>query len=378
MRTLSVSPLRVFLTVTGVIIAIHLIASYSHQEYGRITSLSHITNKFRPSRPPPPVPVQQLPNEQIYSDKRENATFVILCRNNQLWDALRSVKEIEDRFNNRYHYPYVFLNEVPFTEEFKYSLKHIASSEVEFGLIPHDHWFQPAWIDEDRATKARQKMQDDNIIYGGSLSYRNMCRFNSGFFFRHPLMQKYKWYWRIEPDVHFHCDILFDPFRYMQENNKTYAFTISMFEYGATIPTLWEFIKKNPEYLAPNNAMGFISDNGGDSYNLCHFWSNFEIANMDFWRGEAYMKFFEYLEAQGGFYYERWGDAPVHSIGAALFASRDQIQFFDEIGYEHAPYTHCPRQGNNWERGRCSCNPGHNVDSDGISCLNKFQAFMHS
>lgn len=33
-------------------------------------------------------------------------------------------------------------------------------------------------------------------------------------------------------------------------------------------------------------------------------WSNFEIADMDFWRSEAYMKFFEYLETQGGFYYE--------------------------------------------------------------------------
>jgi hypothetical protein len=33
-------------------------------------------------------------------------------------------------------------------------------------------------------------------------------------------------------------------------------------------------------------------------------WSNFEIADMDFWRSEAYTKFFEYLENTGGFYYE--------------------------------------------------------------------------
>ena len=66
-------------------------------------------------------------------------------------------------------------------------------------------------------------MEEDNIIYGGSLSYRNMCRFNSGFFFRHPLLDKYRWYWRIEPDVQFHCDLDFDPFVYMQENNKVYG-----------------------------------------------------------------------------------------------------------------------------------------------------------
>lgn len=33
-------------------------------------------------------------------------------------------------------------------------------------------------------------------------------------------------------------------------------------------------------------------------------WSNFEIADMDFWRGETYMSFFEHLDQAGGFYYE--------------------------------------------------------------------------
>lgn len=33
-------------------------------------------------------------------------------------------------------------------------------------------------------------------------------------------------------------------------------------------------------------------------------WSNFEIADMDLWRNEAYSKFFDYLDEQGGFYYE--------------------------------------------------------------------------
>ena len=36
----------------------------------------------------------------------------------------------------------------------------------------------------------------------------------------------------------------------------------------------------------------------------CTVWSNFEIADMDFWRSEAYMKFFEHLDRKGGFYYE--------------------------------------------------------------------------
>ena len=51
---------------------------------------------------------------------------------------------------------------------------------------------------------------------------------------------------------------------------------------------------------------------------------------------------------------QRWGDAPVHSIAAALFLDKSQIHFFNDIGYEHNPYIHCPR-GDAYERGKCAC-----------------------
>ena len=77
--------------------------------------------------------------------------------------------------------------------------------------------------------------------------------------------------------------------------------------------------------------MQFISDDGGKTYNRCHckcscfmtikafyslrdrrtrrthltlVWSNFEIGDLDFWRGEAYMKYFTHLDEAGGFYNE--------------------------------------------------------------------------
>ena len=71
-------------------------------------------------------------------------------------------------------------------------------------------------------------------------------------------------------------------------------------------------------------------------------WSNFEIGDLRFWRSQAYVDFFNHLDQAGGFYYERWGDAPVHSIGAALFARKDQIHFFDDIGYRHEPFQVSP------------------------------------
>jgi len=243
-------------------------------------------------------------------------------------------------------------------------------------LIPKEHWFQPEWIDEDRAREGRLKMMAQRIIYAGSVPYRNMCRFNSGFFFHHELLKPYRYYWRVEPDVKFFCDMQYDPFVYMEDNDKVYSFTISLVEWEPTIPTLWstvkEFIATHPQYIEEQNAMDYLSADGGQSYNLCHFWSNFEIADMDFWRGEAYQAFFQYLESKGGFYYERWGDAPVHSIAASLFARKDQIHFFRDIGYRHDPFQHCP-SGVQWERGRCACDPNDTFDYHPNSCVSRFE-----
>ena len=140
-------------------------------------------------------------------------------------------------------------------------MSNAISGPVSFGLIPRDHWFQPDWIDEEKAAAGRAQMAADGVVYGGEYSmstcprryisadmavsqgayrkrkqcylqvfkqltsqhrYRNMCRFNSGvrlppsvihdirsavplttdriwqFFYRHPLVSKVKWYWRVE------------------------------------------------------------------------------------------------------------------------------------------------------------------------------------
>ncbi|KAJ7074768.1 glycosyltransferase family 15 protein [Mycena amicta] len=373
---------RYLLIVLAVVVSGHYILSLTHDAYGRATSISRL---MRP-RPDNSIPDEYYTHERINSEleiaarPRANATFVILARNSDMDNTVRSVRRIEDRFNTRHHYPFVLLNDEPFTDEFKRRVSAVASGPVMYGQVPKEHWVQPDWIDEDRATKGRDALVAENVIYGGSVSYRNMCRFNSGFFFKHPLMENYRWYWRIEPDVHFHCDINFDPFLYMQDRNKVYGWTITMYEFDKTIPTLWghvkDFVKLHPEHIAKDNALGFMSHDNGETYNRCHFWSNFEIADMHFWRGKAYQDFFAYLDSKGGFYYERWGDAPVHSIAAGLFASKDQLQFFEEIGYEHNPYTHCPKDPQMWEKGKCGCAPERSFDYDGYSCMRQWDDFI--
>ncbi|KAI6022688.1 glycosyltransferase family 15 protein [Pisolithus marmoratus] len=371
------TPTRYIVLVLTIFISLHYILSITHEEYGKATSVSRLTNYIHGPQPPykEGVPEQYYKPSDPFPppERKANATFVMLVRNTDGPGIMNSMKQIEDRFNKKFQYPYVFLNDKPFTENFKKYISQLTDAPVEFGLIPPEHWKQPEWIDEQKAAAAREDMVRNNVIYGGA--YRNMCRFNSGFFYRQELLQKYRYYWRVEPDVKYFCDIDYDPFLLMQDQNKVYGFTISLYEYETTIPTLWssvkEFLNENPDLLPADNALPFISDDGGLTYNRCHFWSNFELGDMDFWRSEAYTKFFDYLDSQGGFYYERWGDAPVHSIGAALFANRSQIHFFNDIGYRHEPFQHCP-QGDIHKNGKCWCDPGSNFDYEWYSCLNRY------
>jgi len=366
------TPMRYVCLVLGLLIGLHYILSFTHESYGEATSLKGITSTWS-SKTGYGTPYS---GSATNSTRRANAAFVVLARNSDLPGIMESIKQMEDRFNKKYNYPYVFLNEEPFSAEFIKWTTEVVGSKTTYGLIPKEHWVQPDHIDEVKATAARLKMIEEKVIYGHSVPYRNMCRYNSGFFFRHELLKDYDYYWRIEPSVKFFCDLDYDPFLVMQDGKKVYGFTLSLYEYPATIPTLWdttkEFIKANPQYLPKDNAMKFISDNNGDSYNNCHFWSNFEIGDLNFWRGEAYTKYFEFLDAKGGFYYERWGDAPVHSIGAALFAHKDQIHFFNDIGYKHEPFMHCP-QGASHAKGKCWCDAKQNFDYEWYSCLKRYE-----
>ena len=169
-----------------------------------------------------------------------------------------------------------------------------------------------------------------------------------------------------------------------------------------------------PQYVNENNSMGYLSDDRGASYNLCHcvyasastvarllfkfprplilfflVWSNFEIANMDFWRGEAYSKFFDYLDATGGFYYEV-GDSlhmlitffahfcmmniASHTNHTRLQCSagethrctvlplgclRARIRFTSSRTWA-TRITHCPAGTSMWSENKCSCDRRHN------------------
>jgi alpha 1,2-mannosyltransferase len=120
--------------------------------------------------------------------RRANATLVMLARNTDLNGVISSVEQLEARFNRKFNYPWVFLNDEPFTTDFKrYTVSLscavgfscfvrrvsvLTDADVSFGLIPRENWVQPDWIDEPRAQEGRNKLVRQGVIYGGKFIFR--------------------------------------------------------------------------------------------------------------------------------------------------------------------------------------------------------------
>ncbi|KAL7788386.1 glycosyltransferase family 15 protein [Trichoderma ceciliae] len=313
------------------------------------------------------------------STPRANAVFVVLARNKEIDGVIQSIKSVERHFNRWYHYPYVFLNDADFDDNFKDTVRNYTSGSVEFGKVEPGTWGFPDWIDEKVAKEGIAKQGDAAVMYGGLESYHFMCRFYSGFFYNHPLLLKYEWYWRVEPEITYFCDITYDPFLKMIESNKTYGFTIAVKELRETVPNifryasaykrinnltsqgLWEMfvepqeppkeqhddpnpplpeeiLQGKPSSLPPIDPESME----GEKYNMCHFWSNFEIAKLSWFRSKEYNDFFQMMDRSGGFWMERWGDAPIHSLAAGALLSPRDIHYFRDFGYRHTTIQHCP------------------------------------
>jgi alpha 1,2-mannosyltransferase len=280
---------------------------------------------------------------------KQNACFFVLTRNQDLSDLIKTITQIENAFNHNYKYPYVIVSDELFTGFFQKQIRKHTRSLVEFGQISVDEWSVPKWIDPNQL---KLNLKDKKVFKNSILSYHHMCRYYSGFFFRHNLTLKYDYYWRLDSHVKFPCPIREDPFLALKKRNKLYGFTIAIEDEMNTMPTLWKTVTSffNMTKLKSSekeSALKFVSIDGGKSLSsTCTFWNNFEVASFELFRNKDYISYFEHLDRAGGFYYERWGDAPVHTYYSLLRLRKHEIHRFEDIGYGHTGRYNWPNDRN--------------------------------
>ncbi|MCJ1321437.1 hypothetical protein MMC15_006782 [Xylographa vitiligo] len=273
--------------------------------------------------------------------QRPRAALISLVRNSELPGLMQSMRQLEYHWNRKYQYPWIFFNDEPFSDEFKQATQNLTSAKCYYEVVPNEHWSLPDWVDEGRFMNSLEYLGAIGVGKGWMISYRHMSVGSDN-----------------TQQVHFFCDIDYDVFRFMRDNNMKYGFNMNILDDARSFPSLWSrtrsFINAHPELVHPEADLDWLLDphNSGD-YNNCQFFSNFEVGNLNYFRGEANEKYFDWLDRGGGFYYERFGDAPIHTLSVAMFVPKSEIWFFRDVGYQHDINRHCPPHSAH----RCSCEP---------------------
>jgi len=312
---------------------------------------------------------------------RTNAVIFMLVAPDRIHQATIALLNVENRFNRRLQYPYVLFTaseeeDAMIGEDERRKIEWITQGRAKFAILTKESWDVPDFYD-----KARVEASFHNI--GFSSGYRSMCRFYSGFFWKHPALAKYDWLWRLDTDIEFHCDIPYDPIERMIEANALYGFVQVNEDQVWVQPSLATNVSEFLfNYYSSHSSASDVSvhragsfpavpqdvnhgfvwngkegidkalrgEAGSEEWTRSCMYNNFEISHRSLWESEIYTAFFEHLDKAGGFFYERWGDSPIHSFGVAMALRKDQAMQFRDLGYQH--------QG--WEfecasLDRCSC-----------------------
>ncbi|RYP71191.1 hypothetical protein DL771_004991 [Monosporascus sp. 5C6A] len=313
------------------------------------------------------ITVDSLSSEEIrfLQVTRPKAAFVALVRSSELADMLDSISQLEARFNSRvtHRYDWVFFNSEEFTEEFKAAVTNATSSQCYFELIPPNHWEIPSWIDKSRFDVGRRFQGRLGTGKAWLESYHHMCRWSSGLFALEKRLATYNYYWRVEAGAQYKYDINYDVFRFMQDNDVAYGFNVAVVKDERAISSLWdrtrEFVLANMDMVDDEAHVswlfGISEDEDGVSeedvntrlllgcqeYNNCQPYSNFEVGSLDFFRGKEHQAYFDHIDKNGGFYYERWSDAPIHNLSVTMFLPQRRVWFFRDIGYARGLCQQC-------------------------------------
>ncbi|TFK35773.1 nucleotide-diphospho-sugar transferase [Crucibulum laeve] len=295
--------------------------------------------------------------------RRPNGVIFILLAPSRITQALVALQNVEDRFNRRLKYPIVLFtaeDETEFiTEEVKSKVNWITEGRASFATTTKESWEVPPWMDQDRVRNSMETI-------GFSFGYRAMCRYYSGFFWTHPALASYDWLWRLDTDIQFHCDVPYDPIERLIEKHAVYGFVQVNYDATWVQPSLAsnvsQFLYENQHIIPPDANQRFVwkGDDGAakamagaatsEDWTGACMYNNFEISHRSVWESNIYTKFFEHLDKAGGFFYERWGDSPIHSYGLAMSLRQDQVVQFKDLGYQHQAWAYeCA------DLDRCAC-----------------------
>ena len=243
-------------------------------------------NKIAISRPAVHYPPFHNPERLHHPNPHFKAAYVTMTKGDagSLANLRLTIRQLEDSVNHQRHYPYIIFSNEALSTEFKTLARSLSSGDMAFyDKLDSSYYGYGPSTNLTKAAEARERM-NGSVLFGESEDYRFASRFMAGTIFRHPALQELDYYWRFETGTEYMCPLTFDPFQYMYDHGKKLSFSIALYEYGDTIPTLFEtimsFAARHPDWVqstaSKNSIWPFVLDDK-QTFNMCHFWSNFQV-----------------------------------------------------------------------------------------------------
>ena len=267
-------------------------------------------------------PTTQCAKLKHYFAKKWNATkpkaaVYILSRGKDAEDLKKTLTDLETNFLSKFRYPVIIFYEKDFVQHLpamrSLTKLDIFFQEVEFEVPPYIYPF---------ADKAFQ-------CAGHNLGYRHMCRFHSKTIYELPLMLQLEYYLRLDAHSFITQPVPYDLFKDMKEKGLLYLYPCIGIDAPWCVTFLWDAVKTfiGIKRIKPE----FFNEMTGTKM----FYNNFEMARMDVFTAIGYQNYINYIDQLGGTYHNRWGDAPIKSLGVSIFVPRNKTRRISGVTYYH-------------------------------------------
>lgn len=267
-------------------------------------------------------------NGTCFSGRPSGVVYAVLNDEpGQLEKLLTTLSSLDTHFNDHFHYP-VAIFAADLTYERRTAIRHATRSVVEF----HDLSFLaaqalPTWIDPASVPSYVNCAFGDDSITDRK---RNRYMASSGV---GKLVAQYDYLWRLAPGAVLTENVTADPFMSMANGGKTFGYLLTVVDDSRCTAGLLEATTgyARQEDVTPT----FLELLPPDAV----FYDGFIISHSTFWRSPQYLSFFDYLDLEGGMFYQRWTEANILTQALALFVPVEELHRFSEVGFEHTPFV---------------------------------------
>ncbi|OAA51527.1 alpha-1,2 mannosyltransferase KTR1 [Metarhizium rileyi] len=329
-------------------------------------------------------------------DVAPRAALVTLAYEYDLQPLLSSMHQLEDAFNRRYNYDWVFFSTAPLSEEFRQLTSNATTATCIYEVVRQGDANLRLWerYPFSREGPSQTSQEAPSPTRGDTFepieTSRQLQRWNNGPFAREKRLQTYDWFWRIEPGAQFTHDIGFDIFRFMRDHNIAYGSNEANHALAHRSPLSQQvkgFLDKHSDLLhaeadvawllglsdsrysrrvllkkpqeSGSGAIQFwprsldtVDTGDDDANNPAEAFTNwlrtfcksgtspkFDIGSLSFFRSHSHQVLLDHFDRYDGQYDEGLGDMLVPTISASMFLPQKSVWNFrqKDRGYTHWP-----------------------------------------